>query len=152
MDFEQGDYTISTDKARLDVMLIHWWLSEESYWAKGIPFDTVEHSIEHSLCFGVYKGKEQVGFARVITDYSTFAYLADVFVLPEHRGKGLSKWLIKTIVNYPNLQNLRRWMLATRDAHQIYSRVGFKPLSAPERWMERYSPEVYLGKNPTKAG
>ena len=146
MDWQQGEYTLSTDKARLDIMLVHWFLSEESYWAKGISFDTVERSIENSLCFGVYYGKEQVGFARVITDYGTFAYLADVFVLPEYRGKGLSKWLVKTVINHPELQGLRRWMLATRDAHQVYAKVGFRPLTAPDRWMERHFPEVYLGK------
>ncbi|MBO0930961.1 GNAT family N-acetyltransferase [Fibrella sp. HMF5036] len=118
---------ISTDKARLDVAMVHRFLSKEAYWSKNIPLDTVQRSIEGSLCFGIYLDNQQVGFARVITDYATFAYLADVFVLPEHRGKGLSKQLIAYIMAYPSLQGLRRWMLITYDAHGLYEQFGFKP-------------------------
>lgn len=108
-----SEYTISTDKSRLNIALIHQFLSQESYWAQNVPLDVVERSISNSLCFGVYQSTNQVGFARVITDQATFAYLADVFILPEHRGLGLSKQLIETISNWPTLQGLRRWVLAT---------------------------------------
>lgn len=138
------DYEISTDRARLDVALIHRWLSEDSYWAKGVPRDVVERSIENALCFGIYDGNgAQVGFARVITDKATFAYLADVFVLEAHRGKGLSKTLMAEILAHPELQDLRRWLLATWDAHGLYAQFGFTPLDRPERIMERRDPDVY---------
>jgi GNAT superfamily N-acetyltransferase len=136
--FHKSDYNISTDKQQLDTHAIHDYLSNHSYWAKGRTLENVLRSIEHSLCFGVYKGREQVGFARVITDYATFAYLADVYVLEKHRGNGLSKWLVETIVAHPQLQGLRRFMLATKDAHSLYEKFGFKELSKPERWMEVY--------------
>jgi GNAT superfamily N-acetyltransferase len=134
--------TIDTDKSRLDLAVIHGFLTT-SYWAKGIPRETVERSIEGSLCFGVYEGPRQVGFARVITDSATFAYLADVFILESHRGRGLSRRLMDAIVAHPSLQGLRRWMLATRDAHGLYARYGFKPLAAPDRMMELHNPGVY---------
>ncbi|HEX2644399.1 MAG TPA: GNAT family N-acetyltransferase [Thermoanaerobaculia bacterium] len=134
--------TIDTDKSRLELEVIHGFLTT-SYWAKGIPRETVERSIEGSLCFGVYEGPRQVGFARVITDSATFAYLADVFILESHRGRGLSRRLMDAIVAHPSLQGLRRWMLATRDAHGLYSRYGFKPLAAPDRMMELHNPGVY---------
>jgi len=136
-------YHISTDKELLDIPMIHQYLSKESYWSKGIPQEVVRRSIENSLCFGVYMGKQQVGFARIISDFATYAYLADVFILPEHRGKGLSKKLVETIVEYPELQGLRRWVLATADAHGLYARYGFTPMSKPERWMEKHNPDVY---------
>jgi GNAT superfamily N-acetyltransferase len=138
-----SDYIIDTDKARLDLSLIHQFLSQESYWAQNVPLDIVERSIENSLCFGVYQGNNQVGFARVITDQATFAYLCDVFVLPEHRGKGLSKQLIGTISNWPSLQGLRRWVLATRDAHTLYEQFGFTALDKPEIFMQRKLIERY---------
>lgn len=131
------DYTISTDKSRLDVSLIHRYLSQESYWAPNIPLDIVERSIEHSLCFGVYQGDRQVGFARVVTDQATFAYLADVFILPEHRGRGLAKRLMETISTWPTLQGLRRWILMTRDAHYLYEKFGFVAPAKPQNIMER---------------
>jgi N-acetylglutamate synthase-like GNAT family acetyltransferase len=138
------DYEISTDRARLDVALIHRWLSEESYWAKGVPRDVVERSIENAICFGIFDANGgQVGFARVITDKATFAYLADVFVLEAHRGKGLSKTLMAEILAHPELQDLRRWLLATWDAHGLYAQFGFTPLDRPERIMERRDPDVY---------
>lgn len=132
-------FSISTDKSKLDLSLIHSYLSNESYWGKGRTMETVQRSIEHSLCFGVYHKDEQVGFARVITDYSTFAYVADVFILEKHRGKGLSKMLMKEIVSHPQLQGLRRWMLATHDAHALYEKFGFRPIAHIERWMEIFN-------------
>ena len=136
-------YHISTDKSKLNESLIHQYLSEESYWAKGITIDTLKRSIENSMCFGVYNESGQVGFARIISDRATFAYLADVFILPAHRGKGLSKMMMEFIVQHPDLQGLRRWMLATADAHWLYAKYGFTPLAKPERWMEKHNPDVY---------
>jgi len=134
-------FTISTDKARLDVPAIHDFLANFSYWARNVPLSTVQKSIENSLCFGIYNdANKQVGFARVITDYAVFAYLADVFILESYRGRGLAKWLIACIVSYPELQSLRRWMLATKDAHGLYTQYGFNPLSKPERFMEASQP------------
>ena len=138
-----SDYTISTDKGQLDIALIHRFLSLESYWAQNVPLDIVTRSIDNSLCFGVYHGDQQVGFARVITDQATFAYLADVFVLPEHRGRGLSKQLMATISDWPTLQGLRRWVLATQDAHALYEQFGFTALNKPEIFMQRKLIERY---------
>src|SRR5437763_7677158 len=128
-------YEISTDRSRLDRELIHRFLSEESYWAKGRPREIVDRSIENSVCFGVYEGDgEQVAFARVVTDRSTFAWLADVFVVPEHRGQGLGKRLVETILSDPELAGVKRWLLGTADAHTLYSRYGF---GQKERFMSR---------------
>ncbi len=133
---------ISTDKSRLDIPLIHAWLSRASYWAQGRSLETVQRSLEHSLCFGVYEGNRQVGFARVVTDYATFAWLCDVFVLDSHRKSGLGKWLVETITAQPDLKKLHLFILATRDAHELYRHYGgFEPLQAPERWMARVNPE-----------
>jgi GNAT superfamily N-acetyltransferase len=140
----RGEYEISTDPARLDRPLIHAFLSERAYWSIGVPRTVVERAIEHSLCFGLYRAGRQIGFARVVTDRATFAYLADVFMLPEERGGGLSKWLIEAILRHPDLQGLRRWLLATRDAHGLYARFGFASLASPARFMERHDPDVYL--------
>jgi GNAT superfamily N-acetyltransferase len=130
-------YSLSTDPARLDVAAIHRWLSEESYWAKHIPRATVERAIANSLNFGLYAtGGAQAGFCRVVTDRATFAWLCDVFVLPEHRGRGLSKWLVSQVLAHPDLQNLRRHLLATYDAHTLYQRFGYAPLDRPDRWLE----------------
>jgi len=129
-------YTISTDKSRLDVEMIYRYLSEESYWAKHIPRDLVERSIENSICFGVFEGDRQIGFARAVTDSATFAYVGDVFVLPSHRGRGVSKQLMQAIRDHPELQRLRRWHLLTRDAHALYEQFGFRKLENPERHME----------------
>ena len=137
-EWRRDEYTISTNKERLNVSLIQDFLSNTSYWAKGRSLEIVQRSIENSLNFGVYKGDEQVGFARVVTDYATFAWLADVFVLDGHRGHGLSKWLIEVIVTHPQLQGFRRWVLATRDAQELYRRFGFTELNDPQRWMERF--------------
>ena len=131
-------YTISTDRSKLDIATIHEFLSQRSYWAEGRPLDVVEDAIANSLCFGVYEGEEQAGFARVVTDFATFAWLCDVFVLEDHRGRGLGKWLVETITTHPDLSNLRLFVLATRDAHELYHRYGgFESLPSPERWMRR---------------
>lgn len=137
-----GQFEVSTDPARIDLAVVHNFLTN-SYWAKGIPVETIQQSIQNSLCFGVYQGKQQVGFTRIISDYATFAYVADVFILEQHRGRGLSKWLLECIMAHPHLQGLRRWMLATRDAHGLYTQFGFGVLKNPERWMEKHDPEVY---------
>jgi GNAT superfamily N-acetyltransferase len=121
---------------------VHTFLST-SYWAQDVPVPIIERSIEHSMVFGMYHGTQQAGFARVITDRATFAYISDVFILEPHRAKGLAQWLIDTILNHPELQGLRRWLLATRDAHTLYQKSGFAPLSAPERFMEIRDPDVY---------
>ena len=126
---------ITADRARMDVDAIHRYLSEESYWAKDIPRERVERSIANSLCVGAFDGDAQVGFTRVITDYATFAYLADVYVLPSHRGRGISKEILSAVMHHPELQGLRRWHLVTRDAHGLYAQFGFAPLDAPERHM-----------------
>jgi len=137
-EWTRGAYTISTDPARLNIAMIHQYLSTSSYWATGRPLAVVHRGIENSLPFGVFKGTEQAGFARVVTDYATFAWLADVFVLPEFQGQGLGTWLIGAIVAHPRLQGLRRWVLATKDAHGLYAQFGFTELHAPERFMERF--------------
>ncbi len=138
LEVQRDGYTISTDKARLDIPIIHEYLSERSYWAEGRVLEVMEKAIANSLCFGVYDGERQAGFARVVTDYATFAWLADVFILEDYRGRGLSKWLIETLTTYPPLANLRQFVLATRDAHELYRRYGdFQPLPAPEFWMRR---------------
>ena len=143
MEWHCGEFTISTDQNRLQIEVIHKFLSEESYWAKERTLEQTERAIENSLSFGVYKGEKQVGFARVVTDYTTFSYLGDVFILQEFRGKGLSKWLMEVIVSHPDLQNFRRWILATKDAHALYEKFGFTQLKFPERWMEKTAPNAY---------
>ncbi|HLY27218.1 MAG TPA: GNAT family N-acetyltransferase [Aggregatilineales bacterium] len=143
VQYTRGDFTISTDRARLDLAVIHGFLSQ-SYWSKGIPMEIVQRAIEHSLCFGVYHLSQQVGFARLITDYTTFAYLADVFIVEAYRGQGLSKWLVESILKHPDVQGLRRWMLATRDAHGLYRQFGFEPLDDPSRFMQITNLDIYL--------
>jgi len=143
----RGAYSISTDPALLDRPLIHALLSG-SYWAGGIPRETVDRSIEGALCFGVYEGASQVGFARVITDRATFAYLADVFVLESHRGQGLAVWLMEAIRSHPDLQGLRRWILMTRDAHGLYEKSGFRTIQDPSRCMEIVDRDVYTRRGP----
>jgi GNAT superfamily N-acetyltransferase len=138
--FLKKGFSISTDTSLLDFEVIYKYLNEESYWAKGIPAETVKKAIENSMCFGVYKQNTQVGFTRVVTDKATFAYLCDVFILPGYRGVGLSKWLMQTIAAHPDLQGLRRWSLATADAHGLYKQFGFVQLTRPDRWMEKFKP------------
>jgi len=140
-NFKKGKYLISTDKSKLDIKVIHNFLSN-SYWAKNRTLKTTKITIKNSLCFGVYFNAKQIGYARIITDYSTFAYLADVFIIEEFRGKGLSKWLMEVILNYSELQNLRRWFLATRDAHKLYEKFGFHSLNEPEKLMEMFRKDL----------
>lgn len=143
MEYRRGEFVISTDRERLSLDVVHGFLTN-CYWAKCIPLEVVARSIEHSLCFGVYEDRgRQVGFARVVSDFATVAYLGDVFVLESHRGRGLSKWLMECVTEYPALQNLRRWILLTSDAHGLYSQFGFTPVQAPERYMELHRPDVY---------
>lgn len=141
-EWQRGPYVVSTDKRRVDLVTVHSFLAA-SYWATGIPEEIVERSIAHSLVFGVYQGQQQCGFARVITDFATFAYLADVFILDAFRGQGLGLWLIECIVAHPNLQGLRRWALFTRDAHGLYEKVGFRRAASAERLMEQVFPDIY---------
>lgn len=142
MEWTKDDFLITTDKNKVDALYVHQFLTG-SYWTEGIPLDTVERSIKGSLCFSVVYLNHQVGFARVITDEATFAYLADVFIDENFRGKGLSKWLMEVILNYPSLQGLRRFLLATRDAHGLYKQFGFEHLKNADRWMEIHKPDIY---------
>ncbi len=144
--YERPPFTIYTTPGKADAVAIHKYLSEESYWAEGIPFETVVRSLQNSLCFSLYEKEKQIGLARVITDKATFAYLCDVYILPEFRRKGLSKWLMECVKSHPDLQNLRRFMLATKDAHSLYTQFGFKPVAAPDRLMEIVNRDLY--KNP----
>lgn len=134
---------ISTDQAMLDVTGIHRFLTEESYWARERTIEQTKTAIANSICFGLYRGDEQIGFARVVSDRSTFAYIGDVYVLAAFRGQGLSKWLMQAMVDHPELQGLRRWVLATKDAHGLYEQFEFAALRYPERWMERTAPNAY---------
>ncbi len=143
MEWQHGEFIISTDRRRLQLDVIHKYLSEESYWAQGRELEVTRQALENSLCFGVYDGDRQIGFARVVTDRATFAWIADVFILPEHRGKSLSKRLMEAILSHPELQNLRRWVLATKDAHGLYAQYDFTPMKFPERWMERAAKWAY---------
>ncbi|WP_133645895.1 GNAT family N-acetyltransferase [Paraburkholderia flava] len=142
----ENEYEISTDRDRLNVEVIHRFLAEESYWSIGIPRATVERAIEHSLCFGVYHRDDQVGFARVVTDQSTFALLADLFILEPHRGKGLSKQLMQCVIDHEDLQGLRRWLLLTSDAHELYRQYGFAELGNPSRFMEILKQDIYRAR------
>ena len=144
VEFTRQGYSVSTDKSLLNTGMIYEFLSKRSYWSEGIPRVIVQKSIEGSLCFGLYNGPDQIGYARVVSDLATFAFLADVFVLENYRGDGLGKWLLACIFNHPNLQNLRRWMLVTRDAHGLYEKYGFKPLAKPDQLMEIHNPNIYF--------
>ena len=141
--FEQIGFTISTDKNLLQIDVIQNFLQKDSYWAKERTLEQTKRAIENSLCFGVYLDKKQIGFARVVSDFATFAYIGDVFILQEFRGKDLSKLLMEAILNHANLQNLRRWILATKDAHGLYEKFDFSGLKFPERWMEKTAPNAY---------
>ena len=153
----RGQFLLSTDPRRLDLDAIHEFLTN-SYWAKGIPRERLERSIEHSLCFGIYdegrarlppppreagSGPPQVGFARVVSDFATVAYVGDVFVLDGYRARGLGTWMMESIVHHPQLQGLRRWILVTRDAHGLYAKFGFRPVKAPENYMEWHRADIY---------
>jgi GNAT superfamily N-acetyltransferase len=148
----RGEFLLSTAPERLDINLIHTFLTD-CYWAKGISLEVVARSIQNSLCFAVYTSGKQVAFARVISDFATYAYIGDVFVLDSLRGRGLGKWMMKSIMQHPRLQRLRRWSLLTRDAHGLYAQFGFTPLQTPDRYMELHDPNVYQAVNvsPTQA-
>ena len=141
-EYEQQGYRILTDPDAMDIQAVHDYLTR-SYWARGIPQELVAKSVRGSLCFGVFKDDRQVGFARVVTDRTTFAYLCDVYVLESHRGQGLGKWLMDAVVAHPDLQGLRRFALATRDAHGLYEKCGFTRLARPEMFMEINRPDIY---------
>ena len=141
-ELSRGGYVVTTDPSRLDIDYIHAFLTR-SYWARGIPRDVVARAIENSLNFGLFEGARQVGFARAITDRAWYAYIADVFVDEAHRGKGLGKLIMEAVTSHPELQNLRRMMLGTADAHGLYRQFGFTDVDKPERWMERGDPAVY---------
>jgi GNAT superfamily N-acetyltransferase len=148
--FLKMGFTISTDKNLLNFEVIYKYLNEGSYWAQGIPVEKLRKAVENSMCFGVYKQNVQAGFARVVTDKATFAYICDLFILPAYRGAGLSKWLVQSIINHPELTGLRRWSLATADAHGLYSQFGFKQVTRPERWMEIFRPYQQVNKEEDK--
>ncbi len=143
LETQRNEFVISTDKDKLDVLSIHKFLSNETDWAYGIPIHTLKTSIENSLNFGLYHEKKQIGFARIISDFATIAYLGDVYILKEYRGKGLSKWLINEIMEHPNLQGLRRWILLTNTAEWLYKKYGFTEIANPEFYMEKHDPNVY---------
>ena len=143
MEINFEEYTISTDRAIMDIVAIHDFLSNHSSWSKNIPFEKVQLSIDNSLNFGVFHNEKQIGYARVISDFSTIAYLGDIYILQEFRGKGLSKKLMDAILQHPNLQKLRRWILLTSTANWLYEKYGFTQLSNPEIYMELYDPNVY---------
>ena len=145
-EYHNGKFTITTDQNRMDIDKIHALLTT-AYWSEGIPREILERSLRNSLSFGIFLGTEQMGIARVITDYTTYAYICDVFIEEKYRGQGLGKWLIQCITEYPDLQGLRRWSLFTRDAHGLYSQFGFTPLKHPENAMEIARPRMYV-KNP----
>ncbi len=143
MHRQKDGLLITTDKHKMDVLYIHDFLSVKSYWAEHIPFETVKRSIEGAVCFGMFDGDKQIGFARVITDKATFGYLADVFIDEAYRGRGLGKWLMEVIMGHPELQGFRSWQLGTKDAHGLYAQFGFKPLDEPERMMRKPNSDVY---------
>lgn len=142
--FEQhrGEYTVSSDPARMDIDAIHGYLSR-AYWCEGMPRATLERAMRYSLCFGLFEAERQIGFVRVVTDYTTFAYVCNVFVLESHQRKGLGAWLMQSVMQHPDLQGLRRWHLTTRDAHPLYRKVGFTLLSKPERHMEVFTADIH---------
>ena len=142
-EYHRDNFSISTDRARLDLDAIHAFLAHESYWAAGIAKDVVARAIAHSLCFGVYEGAKQIGFARVISDYATYAYLNDVYIVSTHRGQGLATWLLACVLDHPMLQDLRRFSLHTKDAQSFYQRFGFVAPRYPERSLERLAPDFY---------
>lgn len=146
IDIEFGDFTITTDKLKMDVIAIHDFLSKHSGWSDNIPLDRVKTSIDNSLNFGLFHGGKQIGFARIISDFSTIAYLGDVYILDRYRGKGLSKKLMEVVMGHPNLQGLRRWILLTSTADWLYEKYGFTRLPNPDWYMERYNPNVYKNR------
>lgn len=147
-EWQRGGFVISTDRAKMQIDVIHDYISNQSYWMAGIPKSRVQRIIDNALNFGIFDGPRQIGYADVITDFATFAYLANVFVLEDYRGQGLSKWLMECILAHPDLQDLRRWTLLTADAHGLYKQYGFEPINSPESWMHRYNAETYKNEIP----
>lgn len=141
-DLEKGEFTITTERERLDVDAIHAYLTR-AYWSEGVPRETVARAIANSVCFGVFRGSEQIGLARVVTDSATYAYLCDVYILEEYRGKGLGTWLMECVMGHASIQGLRRFSPATRDAHGLYRKFGFRELAKPQSQMEIHRPEIY---------
>lgn len=142
-EWRKGEFIINTDRTELQIEAIFDYLVNQSYWAKDRTLEQMENAIENSICFGIYKDEKQIGLARVVSDFATFAYLGDVYILPEFQGNGLGKWLMEVISDHPDLQGFRRWILATRDAHKLYEKYGFTELKHPERWMEKAAPNAY---------
>ena len=143
IEWRRGDFLVTTDSARFDLDAIHDFLANQSYWSRGIPRSTFERSLANSLGFALLQGSRPIGFARVISDFATVAYLGDVFIVDDYRGRGLAKWLMDCVMAHPDLQGLRRWSLVTSDAHGLYRQFGFTPLANPEKFMERHDPDVY---------
>jgi GNAT superfamily N-acetyltransferase len=143
MEWQRDGDVVSDDRARLDRARVLRYIADQTYWAAGIPQGVMDKAIDHSLCFGLYRGTAQIGFARVVTDHSTFGYLCDVFVDEAHRGTGLGKWLVSCVLAHPDLQGLRRLSLMTRDAHDLYTRFGFRPMADATRYLEIHRPDVY---------
>jgi len=145
VEWTRDRFVITDDTARVDRDVVHRFLRDDSYWSRDVPRDVVDRSIDNSLCFSLFDGDDQIGFARLITDRSTFSFLADVFVLPSHRGQGLAKWLCESVLEHPDLRGQRRILLGTDDAHALYAQLGFTPLEATERFMDifRPAPEIY---------
>ncbi len=139
----KGDFFITTDPSKLDISAIHDFLSNHSYWSRNIPFEKVKTSIDNSLNFGLFNKGRQIGYARIISDFSTIAYLGDVYVLDEFRGQGHSKWLMEKVMAHPNLQGLRRWILLTGTAHELYKKYGWTSIASPDKWMEKHNPDVF---------
>jgi GNAT superfamily N-acetyltransferase len=151
MEWKREQYTISTEKEKLDVVMIHHFLYTTAYWAVGRPMRTVRKSIENSLCFGLYDGDQQVGFSRLVTDFATFGWLCDVFLLPSHRGRGLGKWLMECIMEHPDVKVLRRIVLSSRDSKEFYMKHGgFQMLHYPDSWMEKFTDAPFRKPNPEK--
>ncbi len=152
MEWKKDQYAISTDKSRLDVRMIHHFLYTTAYWSVGRPMDTVRKSIENSLCFGVFEGETQVGFSRLVTDYATFGWLCDVFILPTHRNHGLGKWMVQCVMDHPDVKILRRIILSSRDAQEFYQKAGsFQPLLYPSNWMEKFTDAPFRKANVSAA-
>ncbi|MGB3541769.1 GNAT family N-acetyltransferase [Rubrivirga sp.] len=150
MTWARDDYTVTDDRDRLDLEAVHAYLTR-SYWSTGVPLEVVRRAAAESVTFGLYLEGEQVGYARVVTDRATFAYLCDVYVLEEHRGRGLGRWLVECVMDHPGLQGLRRWLLTTQDAHRFYERLGFDRTTFPERFMTIDRPGLYLDEPSARA-
>lgn len=148
MEWQKENCRLTTDVACFDMEVLFRFISEESYWARGMSRETFERAVQHSVCFGLFDGERQIGFGRVVSDFASVAYLKDVFILEDYRGRGLSKWMMECILAHPDLQVIRRWLLVTADAQELYKKFGFTPLKVPEKFMELHNPEVYEASPP----